>query len=197
MRIGVYGGAFDPPHSGHLIIAGGVREELDLDRILFIPYTTGPHRPAGPVVSSGHRLEMLRLCLGENPVFECDDREIRRGGVSYMIDTLRSLHGDHPDVEFFLIVGSDQLKIFPEWKEWRTILELAVVAVIERPGHSMTDGPEKLLESMVTISIPPQSLSSTLVREQIAEGIDIRRLVPEPVVRYIQEHGLYGYPPKD
>ncbi|MFC1595353.1 nicotinate-nucleotide adenylyltransferase [Gemmatimonadota bacterium] len=194
MRIGVYGGAFDPAHSGHLIIAGGVLEELDLDRVLFIPYTTGPHRPAGPVASAGHRLEMLRLCLGENPEFEIDDREIRRGGISYMIDTLRSLRSDHPDAEFFLIVGSDQLKIFAKWKGWRTILELAVVAVIERPGHSLTDGPEELLQIMVTISIPPQSLSSTLVRDRIEGGDDIRQLVPEPVVRYIQEHGLYGFP---
>ncbi len=193
MKIGVYGGAFDPPHSGHIFIAGGVREELALDRVLFIPYTTGPHRPAGPIVSSEHRLEMLRLCLGETPGFMIDDREVRRGGVSFMIDTLQSLRSDHPDSDLVLIVGSDQIGIFTEWKEWRTILELAVVAVIERPGHSLTDGPEELLESMVTISLPPQSLSSTQVRERIAEGTDIRQLVPEPVVRYIQKHGLYGY----
>ena len=197
MRIGVYGGAFDPPHSGHIIIAGGVREQLDLDHVLFIPYTMGPHRPAGTVVSTEHRLEMLRLCIGEDEGFMIDDREIRRGGVSYMIDTLHSLLSDHPRSELVLIVGSDQLGIFTEWKEWRRILELAVIAVIERPGHSLTEGPEELLENMVTISIEPQSLSSTQVREWIAEGIDIRQLVPEPVVRYIQEYGLYGYPQRE
>ncbi|MFC1545111.1 nicotinate-nucleotide adenylyltransferase [Gemmatimonadota bacterium] len=201
MRIGVYGGAFDPPHSGHIIIAGSVLSELDLDHILFIPYTIGAHRPAGPIVSPEHRLEMLRLCIGETPEFVIDDREIRRGGISFMIDTLLSLQREEPGVELVLIVGSDQLRIFTEWKDWRTILELAVIAVIERPGYSLTEGPEELLESMVTISIPPQSLSSTQVRARIAERTDIRQLVPEPVVRYIQEHGLYGYPrheaPKD
>ena len=114
-----------------------------------------------------------------------------------MIDTLHSLLSDHPRSELVLIVGSDQLGIFTEWKEWRRILELAVIAVIERPGHSLTEGPEELLENMVTISIEPQSLSSTQVREWIAEGIDIRQLVPEPVVRYIQEYGLYGYPQRE
>ncbi|MFC1530617.1 nicotinate-nicotinamide nucleotide adenylyltransferase, partial [Gemmatimonadota bacterium] len=122
MRLGVYGGAFDPPHAGHLIIAEGVLEACELDRILFIPYTTGPHRPAGPAASPDHRLEMLRLCLAGHPAFEPDDREIRRGGTSYMIDTLRSLLDDQPGAELHLIVGSDQLKIFRDWREWRTIL---------------------------------------------------------------------------
>jgi nicotinate-nucleotide adenylyltransferase len=193
MRLGVYGGAFDPPHAGHLTIAEGVLKACELDRILFIPYTTGPHRPAGPVASTDHRLEMLRLCLAGRPAFEPDDREIRRGGTSYMIDTLRSLLAEQPEATLYLIVGSDQLKIFRDWREWRRILELAVVAVIERPGHALSDGPEELRDRMVTVPIPPQTLSSTRVRELIAEGGDIRPLVPGSVLRYIQEHGLYGY----
>jgi len=194
MRIGVYGGAFDPPHAGHLIIAEGVLRTCNLDRIHFVPYSSGPHRPAGPVVSPEHRLEMLRLCLAEHPLFEPDDREIRRGGTSYMIDTLRSLLDELPGASLHLMVGSDQLKIFREWREWRAILDLATVAVIERPGHALSEGPEELHDRMVTVPIPPQTLSSTQVRDRIEAAGDIRPLVPGSVLRYIQEHGLYGHP---
>ena len=197
MRIGVYGGAFDPPHAGHLIIAEGVLEACALDTVLFIPYTIGPHRPAGPAVPSTHRLAMLRLALEGRPQFRIDDREIQRGGTSYMIDTIRSLYDELPEAELVLIIGSDQLTIFAEWREWRAILELAVVAVIERPGHALSGGPPELRERMVTVPIPPQTLSSTLIREGISAGDDISHLVSPAVLRYIEEHGLYGYPGPD
>lgn len=193
MKTGIFGGAFDPPHQGHLIIAEGVRDELDLDRVLFIPYTIGPHRPEGPVVRSQHRLNMLELSIEGNESFEIDDRELRRGGISFTVETLQSLLEDHPEDELVLIVGSDQLPLFSEWRQWEAILDLAEVAVVERPGFSLEEGPSDLRSRMIPVSLPLLLLSSTMVRERIAEGRSIRYLVPPPVAGYIEEHGLYRY----
>lgn len=191
MRTGVFGGAFDPPHSGHLIIAEGVRDELELDRILFIPYSVGPHRSVGPAAVGSERLSMLELLLAEEEAFIVDDREIRRGGVSYMVETLRSLADDYPGDELFLIVGSDQIEIFAEWKEWKAILDLATIAVIERPGTGLAGGPPELDAAMVKITLPLLLISSTMVRERVLAGRSIRYLVPDAVARYIEENNLY------
>ena len=167
MRTGVFGGAFDPPHSGHLIIAEGVRDELELDRVLFIPYATGPHRPVGPTADGNDRLAMLELLLADEEAFVTDDREIRRGGTSYMVETLRSLAGDYPGDAFYLIVGSDQLEIFAEWRDWESILAMATIAVVERPGFAMSSGPPELRKGKVIISLPLLLISSTMVRERL------------------------------
>lgn len=191
MRTGIFGGAFDPPHSGHLIIAEGVLDEFDLNRILFVPYTIGPHRPEGPVAEPRHRLNMLELSIRDNESFQVDDRELRRGGISFTVETLRSLNEDYPEDELVLIIGSDQLPIFSEWREWEAILDLADVAVIERPGFGLDGGPVQLHSRMVTVSLPLLILSSTMVRERVATGRSIRYLVPPAVAVYIEEHGLY------
>lgn len=196
MKTGVFGGAFDPPHAGHLIIAEGVREQLALDRVLFVPYTIGPHRPEGPVVQARHRLRMLELSIEGSGSFAIDDRELRRGGISFTVETLRGLMEDRPGDDLVLIIGSDQLPIFTEWKEWEAILDLAGVAVVERPGFDMGEGPPELRSRMVTVSIPLLLLSSTMVRERVAAGRSIRYLVPPPVADYIEEHRLYRHDPK-
>ncbi len=191
MKIGVFGGAFDPPHCGHLIIAEGVRDQLELGCILFIPYTIGPHRPSGPVAEAEHRLNMLEVSLQDNDAFEVDDRELRRGGISFTVETLRILREDNPDDELVLIVGSDQLHLFTEWRDWEAVLGLAEVAVIERPEFDLTERPAELRDRMVRISLPLMLISSTMVRERVASGRSIRYLVPPAVADYIEEHGLY------
>jgi len=191
VKVGVFGGAFDPPHVGHLIITEGVRTALDLDQVLFIPYTIGPHRPGGPVVEASHRLRMLELSTGDNEYFEIDDLELQRGGVSYTIDTLRSLAQTHPGDEIVLIVGSDQLPVFSDWKEWKAILDMAQVAVIERPDFSLENGPEELIDRMIPVPLPLLLISSTMIREKVAAGLSIQYLVLPAVAGYIEEQGLY------
>ncbi|MFO7768277.1 MAG: nicotinate-nucleotide adenylyltransferase [bacterium] len=191
MRTGVLGGAFDPPHTGHLIVAEGTRDALALDRVLFIPYSEGPHRPSGPRAGSGHRLAMLEAALASEPCLTADDRELRRGDRSYTVDTLRSLADEGGGEELTLIVGSDQMLVFDEWKEAGTILELARVAVVERPGHPLSELDPEMGSRIIQVQLPLLLISSTDIRERVAAGRTIRHLVPEPVARYIQEHGLY------
>ncbi len=191
MKLGLYGGAFDPPHTGHLTIAEGVRQVLDLDRILFIPYAAGPHRTEAPVAGGEHRLAMLQACLAEVEDLAVDDRELRRGGLSWMIETIRELAAAYPDSELFLVIGADQVEIFSSWREWREIIDLARPVVVGRPGHEAGGGPPELRDRMVTVDLPPMHLSSSEVRRRLSEGLSVRHLVPEAVLRYIQEHDLY------
>lgn len=192
MKIGVLGGAFDPPHIAHLTIAETAREQLLLDRVRFIPYTLGPHRQEGPVASAESRMEMVRLCVAAHDVFEADDRELRRGGVSYTVDTLEELASEDPGAELVLIVGADQLETFTTWRSWERILELAEIAVFARPDHAVEDLPSEVVGRVRLVDLPPLEVSSTLVRRHVAEGRDIRYLVPPAVARYIEEHRLYG-----
>ncbi len=191
MRTGVLGGAFDPPHMGHLIVAEGTRDALDLDRVLFIPYSEGPHRPSGTAVGPEERLAMLVDALADEPHLEPDARELRRGGPSYTVDTLRSLREESPEEDLTLIVGSDQMLVFEEWKDSDEILELARVAVVERPGHPLSGADPRVGSRIVRVVLPLLLISSTDIRERVRAGRTIRHLVPEPVARYIQEHGLY------
>lgn len=191
MRSGVLGGAFDPPHMGHLIVAEGTRDALGLDRVLFIPYAQGPHRPSGPRAGGQHRLNMLEAALATEPDMEVDPRELRREGLSYTVDTLRFLARESPDEEFTLIVGSDQMLVFDEWRDHEAILELARVAAVERPGYPISDLDPEVGSRIVHVQLPLLLISSTDIRERVAAGRTIRHLVPAPVARYIQEHGLY------
>lgn len=195
MKIGIVGGAFDPPHNGHLLIAGGARDALGLERVLFIPYTVGPHKPEGARARPEHRLEMLRLAVEGEASFAVDDREIRRGGTSYTVDTLRSLREEYPGEALTLIVGSDQLALFETWKEWEVIRELAEIAVIDRPECPVEELPAELRAAAVPVRLPPIPISSTEVRERVGAGRSIRSLVPREVARYIEEHRLYREKP--
>ena len=191
MKVGVFGGAFDPPHVGHLIITEGVRTALGLDQILFIPYTIGPHRSDGPAVEARHRLQMLALSTGDNEYFEIDDLELRRGGISYTIDTLHSIARTRSGDELVLIMGSDQLPVFSDWKEWRNILDMVQVAVVERPGFDLDSGPDELMGKMITVPLPQLMISSTRIRERVSAGLSIRYLVLPAVAGYIEEQMLY------
>lgn len=191
MRFGILGGAFDPPHTAHLIIAGGVRDALHLDRVLFIPYHIGPHRPGGAVAGPEHRIRMLELALSSEPAFQVDAREVEREGPSYTIDTLRSLSSDHPGVGLVLIVGSDQLAEFQTWREWETMLDMVEIAGVVRPGNALDTLPEAIATRITPVELPPMPVSSTLIRERVAAGESIRHLVPPQVHRYIEENELY------
>ena len=191
MRVGVLGGTFDPPHLGHLILAQYSFEQLLLARLLFLP-AGDPWRKAGrDVAPAMHRLEMTRLAVAEDGRFEVDDREMRRAGSSYTVDTLAELRTElNVDDESLFIVGEDALADLPFWHDPAGIATLATIAVVPREGVEMPPLPFDG-SRIERVKMPYIGVSSTELRERVRSGLSIRYLVPPAVETYIAEHGLY------
>jgi nicotinate-nucleotide adenylyltransferase len=195
-RIGLFGGSFDPPHVAHLAVAEAAREQAQLDRVLWIPAATSPFKAGGESSESGHRLEMVRLAIADNPAFEVDDLEITRGGVSYTIDTIDEITGRHPAAELRLIIGGDSLETFERWREPRRIVEAAPLLVYRRPGGTGGTGgsgdlPDWLAARVSFVEAPAIDLSATHLRRMLASGRSGRYLVPDAVLEYASRQGLY------
>ena len=200
MRIGLFGGSFDPVHRGHLLLAECCWRQAHLDRVEFMPTAQQPLKPRGPVASEADRIAMLRLAIAERPEFELSLVEIERGGVSYTVETLRQLRSERPDAEFFFLMGADSLNDFPAWREPGEICELATPLVVRRAGmaelnfDSLTSlvSTAKLAEiRQLEVEMPATPISSSEIRRLIAEGGEWRSLVPPGVADYIEEQGLY------
>ncbi len=191
MNIGIFGGTFDPPHLGHLIVAETVRERLALELILFMPANFPPHKEGEPVASTTHRLNMLQLAVAGNSYSKVSDLEIRRGGKSYTIETLRSLRNLYPGDTLFLIIGSDNLRIFPAWKEPEDVLKSSRVVVIDRPGLVRDAIENEFVQRVQFVQVPTIEVSATDIRGRIRDGKTIRYMVPEPVRAYIEDNKLY------
>ncbi len=199
-RIGILGGTFDPPHLGHLLIAETARVTLDLESVLFLPAGEPWLKSGQRITPAAHRLCMVELAVADNPGFCVSDREIRRTGATYTVDTLRELRCAYPDgTQFYFIVGSDVLDQFHRWKEPEEILELCRLAVIERPGGPVR-GIQVLAErfpaavesgAVLPVSGPRVDFSASDIRRILADGQSVRYQVPDPVARYITHHGLY------
>lgn len=206
--IGIFGGTFDPVHFGHLRAAAEAAEQLPLSEFRMLPAGTPPHR-SRTHASGEHRLAMLRLAISEYSDLEVDDREVRREGYSYMVDTLAEIRDEEGDSPIVLIVGQDAVNQFDSWHEWRRIFDLAHLVVMRRPGSGHTYSGElfEVLQprmtadlsalnstsqgSVVTLEVTQLEISSTGIRELIAAGRSPRFLLPEAVIRYIDGHGLY------
>jgi nicotinate-nucleotide adenylyltransferase len=191
VRIGVFGGTFDPPHVGHLLLAADAREALQLDRLIFIPAGTQPFKLGTPPVASGQdRLEMVRLAVADDANYAVDDAEINRRGLSYTVDTLEHLSERFKGAQLFLLMGQDALAGFPQWRNPERIRELATLAAMERSG---TPGPrsEVAAEGVVTVSTRCVDVSSTEIRERRRAKKSIKGFVPESVERFIEARGLY------
>jgi nicotinate-nucleotide adenylyltransferase len=191
VRIGVFGGTFDPPHVGHLLLAADAREALQLDRLIFIPAGTQPFKLGTPPVASGQdRLEMVRLAVADDANYAVDDAEINRRGLSYTVDTLEHLSERFKGAQLFLLMGQDALAGFPQWRNPVRIRELATLAAMERSG---TPGPrsEVAAEGVVTVSTRCVDVSSTEIRERRRAKKSIKGFVPESVERFIEARGLY------
>jgi len=191
VRIGVFGGTFDPPHVGHLLLAADAREALQLDRLIFIPAGTQPFKLGTPPVASGQdRLEMVRLAVADDANYAVDDAEINRRGLSYTVDTLEHLSERFKGAQLFLLMGQDALAGFPQWRNPERIRELATLAAMERSG---TPGPrsEVAAEGVVTVSTLCVDVSSTEIRERRRAKKSIKGFVPESVERFIEARGLY------
>lgn len=192
-RIGLLGGTFDPPHWAHLVLAETAREELSLDEVWFLPAGRPPHKLSRRLTPPAVRLAMLRAAIAGNRAFRVEPLELSRPGKSFTADTLETLAGERPEVEWWLLVGGDMLADLPHWRRPRRVLELARLAVAARPGHPLA-APRGLGRRVRRLGAPPVALSSTEIRRRVAAGRSIRYLVPEAVARIIRRRGLYRKP---
>jgi nicotinate-nucleotide adenylyltransferase len=199
VRIGVLGGTFNPVHLAHLVLAEVAREELRLDRVVFVP-AGQPWRKSGrEIASRSDRLEMLHLATADNPAFEVSSLEIDREGPSYTEVTLKALQGENPGAELFFILGRDALTDFPHWHDPQRIAELATLAVAERDDTALGGEGEADLSGfhvrLCHLHMPRVGITATAIRENVREGRSIRYLVPDAVAAYIAERGLYRAKP--
>jgi nicotinate-nucleotide adenylyltransferase len=191
-RLGVLGGTFDPPHHGHLAFAEWARSELRLDRVLFVPAGTPPHKRAGATTSAAHRLAMTRAAVRGNPAFGVSAIEVRRRGPSYTADTVRALAARDPGARLFLLMGADMYATFASWREPDEIARRARLVVALRPGTRPARGRGRGGRGVTWLANPTFELSSTALRERARRGGSLRYLVPDAVTRYVARHGLYA-----
>ena len=195
LRLGVFGGAFDPPHRAHVALAQAAVLQLHLDELRIFPTGKGWHKAAS-LTPPQHRLALAEIAFGSLPRMRVDDRELRRPGPTYSIDTLRELKAEHPAAQLFLLMGEDQAVALTRWREWEAILQLAIICVAARP--TAAPGPANLSPpglpaqaELRVLKLPSMSESATLVRSRIAQGEGIAHLVPPGVASYIERHHLY------
>jgi nicotinate-nucleotide adenylyltransferase len=198
MRVGMMGGTFDPIHYGHLFLAEAARVEFNLERVLFIPNGTPPHKKTYNLTPAEHRFEMTRIATATNPYFECNDTEMHRTGPSYAVDTLTSLKALLPEAELYYITGVDAVAEVLTWRNHEKVFELAQFIAASRPGYdsdSLTSRlPATYLERIQHISSLSVDTSSTEIRSRLSKALPIRYLIPDEVLEYICKHNLYcGY----
>lgn len=187
MRLGVFGGSFDPVHHGHLIVAAAARDALALDEVRLVPAGEQPFKAGQHVAAAADRLRMLELAVAGAPGLVVDPRECRRPGPSYTVETLRELRAEFPAASLSLLVGADAARDFPQWRAADEIPLLAEVVVLTRPGTraAVPAGVGRVLE------VPAVDISATAVRERVRAGRSVRFLVPDAVARFIAERRLY------
>jgi nicotinate-nucleotide adenylyltransferase len=210
--LGIFGGTFDPIHFGHLRVALDAVEALGLERLHFVPLAEPVHRDAA-AAGARHRLAMIAAAIADEPRFVADDRELRRGGASYTIDTLRAFRAEQPGETLCLLLGSDAFNGFLAWREPLGILELAHVAVLERPGYRLpadpqlagligerrAEDPGRLRDgragSIAFIPVTQLDISATDIRQRCADGRSARYLTPDPVLQLIDREQIYPRDP--
>jgi nicotinate-nucleotide adenylyltransferase len=192
MRTCLFGGTFDPPHIGHLLVAQTVCEAENFDKVLFIPAYQPPHKD--DITPVDERLKMLELAVEGNPNFEISDVELKRKGVSYTIDTVRFIKEEMrlKSQELFYLMGSDSLLEFQNWKDPKGILNECQVIVAIRPGFRPSDIPSWILQKIQFANIPRFEISSSNIRHRWVENKTIRYMVTLPVWEYIEKNNLYS-----
>ena len=200
MRVGIFGGTFDPVHSGHLILAEQCREKGRLDEVWFVPAPRPPHKDEPALTRFEQRVEMLALAMAGNPAFRIDEVEKERVGPSYTADTLTELRRRHPTHEFFLLVGSDTLADLPHWHEPLRVLEQASLLVVARPGvdvptveelRHQLHAAENLPLRLHVVEMPQIDIASRDLRRRAAAGRSLRYFLPRAVECYIHDKHLY------
>ncbi|HEX2125854.1 MAG TPA: nicotinate-nucleotide adenylyltransferase, partial [Thermoleophilaceae bacterium] len=197
MRVGILGGAFNPPHIGHLVCAQEALLQLALDKVVFVPVGQAPHREIEDDPGAEVRLELVELAIADDDRFESSRIELDREGPSYTSDTLREMRRNAPDDEHFLILGGDQAAGVPDWHEPEEVLSLVTVAVVERVSWTRNAIGIKIArlkgsERVRYLDMPLIQVSSSAIRSRVATGRPIRYLVPDGVASYVQANALYG-----
>lgn len=196
-HIAILGGTFDPIHYGHLAIAEEVRWRLQADRVLFVPAAQQPLKSHRHVATADDRLEMVRLATEGNPCFAVSDLEVRRGGRSYTYDTVRALQQEKPEAAFTFVIGADILPDLPRWYALDQLLQLCRFAVVTRPGYPFDLQPLYDFLPMArgridAVDGPALDISATGLRDRFERGAPVRYQLPDLVVEYIADHGLYS-----
>ncbi len=200
MRLGLFGGTFDPVHYGHLLLAESAREQCRLDRVIFLPAAVAPHKRDREPAPGAARVEMLELATGGHEAFAVSRYEVDRGGVNYTADTLAHFRTEHPEAELFFILGADMLRDLPNWREAGRVVELATPVAVRRPGAKELNfeclrpiaSPERIEEiRRCAVEMPLVGLSGTDIRRRVAAGRSIRFQTPRAVEKYIEAQGLY------
>jgi nicotinate-nucleotide adenylyltransferase len=191
VQVGIFGGTFDPPHLGHLLVAAHVQESLKLQKIILVPSATSPHKRNRALTEAEHRLAMVRLSVAGVPHMEVSDVEVRRGGVSYTVDTLRTLQVENPRASLSLLVGMDNLAEFGSWKDPEEILRRARVVIVTRPGYQAPKHAYASARHMHVCAVPEIAIASRDIRRRVREGRSIHWMVTPEVEQYILRHGLY------
>lgn len=197
-RLGVFGGTFDPPHIGHLLLAETARIALDLEQILFLPVGDPPHKNGCDVSLAHHRITMTRLAIANNPAFVLDTTDVDRPAPHYTATLLPILHSRYPQADMWLVLGSDSLQDLPNWHYPHDLLNQCRLAVLERPGVRLDwSALDRLLpelrERVDWLVGPSMLISATMVRQFAAAHRSLRYLIPDPVHQYITEHNLYTH----
>ena len=192
MKICLFGGTFDPPHIGHLLVAQTVCEAENFDKVLFIPAYSPPHKNG--ITTIDHRINMVKIAIKDNPKFEYSDVDVLRKGTSYSIDSIidikKKIKVNKKEIHY--LIGSDSLIDFKNWKEPREILKEARVIVAIRPGFRPSDIPHWILKDVHFANIPRFELSSSKIRSRWIEDLTIRYMVTLPIWDYINENSLYN-----
>ncbi len=193
-RIGLFGGAFDPPHRAHEALVKTAISELALDRLVVIPTGQAWHKPR-ELTPASHRLAMTRLAFADWPQVTVDSQEIDRIGPSYTMDTLRVVAASEPEAELFLIMGGDQAAALTTWREWQGILQLATICVAFRADSTrvstLFEAEKMFPQRFLHLNMPDMPLSATQIRASFIAGQPANTLVSEAVARYIADHHLY------
>lgn len=198
MRLGLFGGTFDPVHFGHLLLAEQCREQLSLDEVWFLPSGNPPHKDERGITPGQARVEMLEFAVAGHPQFEVNRMELAREGTTFTVDTLTTLAAEDAKRELFFLIGADSLHDLPTWRNPRRITELATIVAVNRgdaPLPALDAVKSELGEAAASrielATIPGIDLSSSGIRRRVSEGKSIRYMTPRAVEVYIQEHGLY------
>lgn len=197
MKVGILGGTFDPIHIGHLIIAEEARYQLGLDRVVFLPAGKPYFKKDRIISNADDRLEMIKLGIKDNPLFDVSDLELRRDGPTYSIESIPKLKEQYGGAELYFLIGLDALADIHKWKYPQELIEMCQIVGVTRPGYADFDWSEidkdidDASKRIKIIEVSRIGVSSTDIRMMAANGIPIRYLVPDAVVRYVEEHGLY------
>ena len=200
MRLGIFGGSFDPVHQGHVVLANCCLQQARLDSVWFVPASQQPLKPQGPRASDAHRLAMLQYVAESRPEFKVSAMELERRGVSYTVDTLAEIRAQQPQAELFFLMGADSLAELPKWHRAAEVCQLATPLIVHRAGEvepdfdvlrSVISADQWELPRQCQVEMPATPISSTRIRELVATQGDWEEMVPLAVAEYIQKHNLY------